>query len=251
MTSGIDALTEKEKQTLRLIVRGYDAKSLANHLGLSVHTVNERLREARRKLAVSSSREAARMLSQAEAASPEFFADKQIGEAEAREPVEGASPPEAAARKIRRPLIVGGLAVMSLLLAALALATQAGPAAAPAAPSAEAPATSYQAAAIDAARAFLAQVEARDWSGSYAATTQNFRKVNTLAVWSDVSEKVYPPLGALRDRALVGADFVPAHPDGEWFVKFRSSFANRADVIEKVALVREDGVYKVAGVYVE
>lgn len=61
-TDGYGSLTDKEKQTLRLILRGHDAKSTARHLGLSVHTVNERLREARRKLAVSSSREAARLL---------------------------------------------------------------------------------------------------------------------------------------------------------------------------------------------
>ena len=59
---GFGALTEKEKQTLRLIVRGHDAKSVARSLGLSVHTINERLRDARRKMAVSSSREAARLL---------------------------------------------------------------------------------------------------------------------------------------------------------------------------------------------
>ena len=56
MWAGYQALTEKEKQTLRLIVRGHDAKSMARHLGLSIHTVNERLRDARRKLEVSSSR---------------------------------------------------------------------------------------------------------------------------------------------------------------------------------------------------
>ena len=60
------ALTEKEKQTLRLIVCGHDAKSVARSLGLSVHTINERLRDARRKMAVSSSREAARLLLDAE-----------------------------------------------------------------------------------------------------------------------------------------------------------------------------------------
>lgn len=48
-TAGIQALTEKEKETLRLLVSGYDAKSMARHPGLSVHTVNERLRDARRK----------------------------------------------------------------------------------------------------------------------------------------------------------------------------------------------------------
>ena len=47
-------LTDKERQTLRLILRGHDAKSSARALGLSVHTVNERLREARRKLGVTS-----------------------------------------------------------------------------------------------------------------------------------------------------------------------------------------------------
>ncbi|RZM06204.1 MAG: LuxR family transcriptional regulator, partial [Sphingomonas sp.] len=65
--NGVPALTEREKQTLRLIVRGHDAKSVARSLGLSVHTINERLRDARRKLSVSSSREAARLLMDAEA----------------------------------------------------------------------------------------------------------------------------------------------------------------------------------------
>lgn len=45
MTTGIDALTGREKQTLRLILRGHDAKSAALELALSVHTINERLRE--------------------------------------------------------------------------------------------------------------------------------------------------------------------------------------------------------------
>lgn len=62
MTTGLDALTEKEKQTLRLILRGHDAKSAARELALSVHTVKERLRDALRKLGVTSSREAARRL---------------------------------------------------------------------------------------------------------------------------------------------------------------------------------------------
>lgn len=79
--AGIDALTDREKQTLRLIVRGHDAKSIARELDLSVHTINERLRDARRKLAVSSSREAARMLLEVEDASPhpEYVRDMRIG----------------------------------------------------------------------------------------------------------------------------------------------------------------------------
>jgi DNA-binding CsgD family transcriptional regulator len=75
MASGIHALTEKEKETLRLLVSGYDAKSMARQLGLSVHTINERLRDARRKMATSSSREAARLLREVEEQDPELLGD--------------------------------------------------------------------------------------------------------------------------------------------------------------------------------
>jgi DNA-binding CsgD family transcriptional regulator len=71
MTTGYQALTdkekEKEKETLRLLIGGHDAKSIARALGLSIQTVNERLRDARRKMAVTSSREAARLAREADA----------------------------------------------------------------------------------------------------------------------------------------------------------------------------------------
>src|SRR3546814_1864726 len=78
--TGIQALTEKEKETLRLLVDGHDAKSMARHLGLSVHTINERLRDARRKMSASSSREAARQLREIEGRQPEVLRDKALGE---------------------------------------------------------------------------------------------------------------------------------------------------------------------------
>src|SRR5438067_820612 len=63
-------LSERERQVLRLLLLGYDAKSVAANLGISVHTVNERLRSARHKLGVSSSRAAARLLADQEGAAP-------------------------------------------------------------------------------------------------------------------------------------------------------------------------------------
>ncbi|KEO85654.1 hypothetical protein EH30_14150 [Erythrobacter sp. JL475] len=85
MTAAIDQLTEKEKETLRLIVRGHDAKSAATELNLSVHTINERLRSARRKLDVTSSREAARVLYESEAqaaeGTPKKLAYEHLGDA--------------------------------------------------------------------------------------------------------------------------------------------------------------------------
>jgi len=62
MREDVSRLSEREREVLRLLLAGHDAKSAARSLGISVHAVNERLREARRKLGVSSSREAARIL---------------------------------------------------------------------------------------------------------------------------------------------------------------------------------------------
>lgn len=63
---GADTLNEAERAVLRLLAQGHDIKSSARLLGLSVHSVTERLRDARRKLGVTSSREAARLLAAAE-----------------------------------------------------------------------------------------------------------------------------------------------------------------------------------------
>ncbi len=75
-TKALSRLVGVKLRCCGLLLAGHDAKSVARDLGLSVHTVNDRLRDARRKLGVSSSREAARILADAEHKNPEFYADK-------------------------------------------------------------------------------------------------------------------------------------------------------------------------------
>ena len=75
----VQNLTPRQKEILRLLLNGYDAKSAGRELGISVHTVNEHLREARRHLGVSSSREAARMLRQAEGTPPNVMGPDRLG----------------------------------------------------------------------------------------------------------------------------------------------------------------------------
>lgn len=70
--AALATLTARERETLQLLLRGHDAKSIAQAQGLSVHTVNERLRDARRKLGVGSSREAARLVGAAQPTPPEI-----------------------------------------------------------------------------------------------------------------------------------------------------------------------------------
>lgn len=143
MTTGYHALTEREKQTLRLIVRGHDAKSTARHLGLSVHTINERLRDARRKLEVSSSREAARLVLETESASYESLGDSELGEA-ARTPLAPSADPTP--ELAFRDGVIRGLIAMSILLAILAVAGQPYP-------PVEAPETTSRGATSDQGRA--------------------------------------------------------------------------------------------------
>ena len=246
MATGYAALTPKEKETLRLILQGHDAKSMANALDLSVHTVNERLRGARRKLEVTSSKEAARLLLEEEGAAPKLLVPKESGDAAA-----GLAEPDEPTGKARtiRVWIIGGILVMTLLLA-LALVSQTGSpiAFADSEQAANAAAPDAETQAI--ARAFLEQIDRSDWSGSYAAATAKFRETNTLQVWSDVSEQVRAPLGAVVSRTLVSNEWVPT-PEGYVLVKFRSDFANRKGVTETVKLVREDGEWAMSGIIVD
>ncbi|WP_311268547.1 DUF4019 domain-containing protein [Sphingobium sp. WCS2017Hpa-17] len=250
------ALTEKEKQTLRLIVRGHDAKSIARSLGLSVHTINERLRDARRKMAVSSSREAARLLLEAEGdglgmAIPHLIGDTEIGEDAAATPADqDAAPTGGAGQAVRPARIIIGVTLMIFVLGLLALAaTPQNIPAAQTAPVTASAVTDPQ--VVDAARQWLALVDQGKWDDSYRGTTASFRKMNTAKVWADTSEKVRVPLGAVVSRTFLSQENLPAPPYGYEVVKFRTSYANKADAIETVSLDKQDGVWRVAGVTIE
>lgn len=70
ISRGIERLTERQKEILRLLSRGHDVKSAAAELGISVYTVNDHLSEARKHLGASNSRTAARMYAEFEGAPP-------------------------------------------------------------------------------------------------------------------------------------------------------------------------------------
>ena len=253
MASDTNALTEKERETLRLIGRGHDAKSSARHLGLSVHTINERLRDARRKLEVSSSREAARLLLQTEAIDPQNLADKQIGEATTARTPDKDAPGTSSARSKRLTGVIAGVIIMFAAIIALSLIGDGAP---PSAATTPPVATTNLPAiadtdAVRAARDWLVLGDQARWNEGWQATAASFRKANTAQQWADAATKVRGPMGVLISRIAFSQDSVPAPPAGVELVKFRSSFANRPEVTETVALVREEGQLKVVGIYVD
>lgn len=72
-------LNENEKQALRLLLQGHNAKTAAQEVAVTPNVINERLRSARQKLQVTSSRAAARMLAEHEGLAPKFVVPKEIG----------------------------------------------------------------------------------------------------------------------------------------------------------------------------
>src|SRR3546814_3009290 len=141
---------------------------MARHLGLSVHTINDRLRDARRKMSASSSREAARQLRALEREGPENLGDRLLGDAVAPGMEQLRASAETRRMSRRAGWIVGAI-IMSVSLALFALASLSGNAGTPAAAPSTAPAASP---AVAAARDWLALVDKRDWNGSWGATGQ-------------------------------------------------------------------------------
>jgi DNA-binding CsgD family transcriptional regulator len=72
VNDSIARLNEGQKEVLRLIGRGYGAKEIASELGVSPDGVKKRLAGARNALGVTSSRQAARILAQAEGVSLDY-----------------------------------------------------------------------------------------------------------------------------------------------------------------------------------
>ena len=104
----LSTLNPAEREVLVLLAQGHTAKSIASLTGRSLGSINERLREARRKTGVGSSRELARLFA------TQKNGDTQIGMAGAP-PVE-ATAPEAAAAVARGPgkgVVLMGFAILS------------------------------------------------------------------------------------------------------------------------------------------
>lgn len=80
MTTALcNELNANEKAALHLLLQGHDAKTAAQEIGVTPNIINERLRSARQKLQVTSSKAAARMLADHEGIAPKFIVPKNIG----------------------------------------------------------------------------------------------------------------------------------------------------------------------------
>jgi DNA-binding CsgD family transcriptional regulator len=259
MRERFGTVSEREKETLRLLLSGHDAKSIALTLGLSIHTVNERLREARRKLGVGSSREAARLLAQMESQGPNFLGDKQIGVV-ATEAPGGERDPSENRQRVGHAFawFSGGVAIMFAIVVSVAISLalqddgRTRPPTTPIAVSASSSASDQ--AGAHAAEEWAKLIDGQRWGESWKASGSLFRAQVTEAGWTATVQPLRQQLGAVASRSLKSvssASSLPGAPAGEYkIVQFATVFANRPDAVETLILAHEGSAWKVNGYFI-
>lgn len=259
MHQSVGDLSEREKDTLRLLREGHDVKSIARHLDLSVHTINERLRDARRKLGVTSSREAARVLATVEQTRANLSADAEFGVGGATPPAsDGATPHRGEKAGFPLAWIAGGMLIMSLFIATIALvlvASGSGASPTPVIGAAQAPnPVTSDPRAAEAAMAWAGLLDRQLYAESWDVAGKLFKAGVAKDQWVTTIKSVRQPLGAVAKRALQKSfrtTSLPGAPAGDYeVVELRTSFASKPDAIETVVLAREDGSWTVNGYFI-
>jgi len=263
MDDALQALSEREKEALRLLAGGHDAKSVARHLGLSIHTVNERLRSARGKMGLTSSRAVARRLAEAEARTeteqPNFLGDKQLGDDATVRGVGTVTSSQSRRGPFPPRWVIGGLTAMLSLAVAALVFTQAAAPVAPAASSlapaaSSAPAVMIASEAGEAALAWIALLDREQWSDSWNAAGNLFRTQVTQTDWASTVASVRGSVGPVVSRVQISAipsTTLPGLPAGDYeVVQYRTAFRDKPDSVETAALMREGQTWHVIGYFI-
>jgi len=111
-------------------------------------------------------------------------------------------------------------------------------------------------AAGEAAKSWLALVDAGEYAKSWSAAAALFQKQVTSDRWVETVRGVRGDLGKVVSRKAVRADYsrtLPGAPDGEYVVQqYSSAFENKKEAMETVVLLKEkDGSWKAVGYFIK
>ncbi|MEN3971772.1 helix-turn-helix transcriptional regulator [Sphingomicrobium sp. XHP0235] len=245
MDSGIDDLSEKEREALRLLLAGHDAKSSARELGISHHAINDRLRSARRKLGTSSSREAALALAETEGETPEPLVHKPLGD-DRDYPTDDDGADASLKRRLslRSPMRRKGIIVMMSIADDVSRAdTHPVQSVTPTSAQSSAP-------ALD----FLTKLDAGDAKGTYAAAAPSLRESYNFDIW-ELGVLMNRMKGGAAQRTLTKVERIekPANPDHERLeiLTFDTARLDGERRIERIVMARTGGAWKVAKIDVD
>lgn len=277
----IDALSEKEREALRLLLAGHDAKSSARKLSVSHFAIHDRLRRARLKLGTTGSRQAALLLSESEKATPDSIVHEPFGGVTTAD-----LPDDPSSANMKRPGSSGsqwrskGLIIMSvsiLIVAATVAIISHGEAPQKNAETADTRARgseavmtgskrasnvarpventpSVQARSATAAREFMVLVDAGDAAASYQAAASTFRDAHGFDLWR-LGVAIRASDGGAQRRTLVSVerDGHPANPVHEAveILTFETIMLNGERKAERLVMALIDGSWRVAKIDVE
>jgi len=110
-------------------------------------------------------------------------------------------------------------------------------------------------AATEAAEAWLAFVDEKDYGASWDEAAGFFRDAVPKEAWIRQIAGARRPMGQWQNRKVAKATYatsLPGAPDGEYVViEFETSFAQKAGAIETVTSKKDpDGTCRVAGYYI-
>jgi len=110
--------------------------------------------------------------------------------------------------------------------------------------------------AVEAAKSWLELVDSKKYRESWEEAAPFFKEKVSEAIWVKMVASVRDPLGEVKSRDLIGAQYatsLPGAPPGEYVViQFRTSFQNKPGAIETVTPMKDDkGAWKVSGYYIK
>lgn len=101
---------------------------------------------------------------------------------------------------------------------------------------------------------WLALVDGGQYEESWQRTSKLFQRQVSVEQWMQAMAAARVPMGNMTSRKLLSADYVtslPGAPDGEYVVlQYQTSFKNKANAIETITPMMDEGSWKVSGYYV-
>lgn len=113
-----------------------------------------------------------------------------------------------------------------------------------------------EAAALYAAKKWLALVDKEKYAESWKEAADLFRHMVQSDLWVASLKALRKPLGKLISRKVKSEVYkttLPGAPDGQYVViEFKSSFEHKKTVVETVTpMLGKDGVWRVSGYYIK
>jgi hypothetical protein len=110
--------------------------------------------------------------------------------------------------------------------------------------------------AVAAAKTWLGLVDAKQYKESWVEAAPFFKEKVKEEDWVKMVSAVRSPLGDMKNRELIGAQYtktLPGAPAGEYVVmQFKTAFQNKPEAVETVTPMKDDkGAWRVSGYFIK